>query len=152
MAAVFLLLAALASTPQASGSQGEMIHWSQVSEGQVKIDDNTPLAWNVYQPVIKNKKEKKKLANLVLILLGHRYLMLDLKARLVYEIVPGDLHASGSDWESGDLAAKSRVIPSSDWSSRNVGPAELYRLTLGDYGRELQVSLPHLFLIDSTIY
>jgi len=36
------------------------------------------------------------------------------------------------------------VIPSSDWTQRDVGPAELYRLTLGDYGRVLEVSLPHM--------
>lgn len=119
-----------------------------MTEGQVKIDENTPLAWNVYQPTVKNKKEKKKLANLVLVLLGHRYLLLDLKSRIVYEVPPGNLRASGSDWESGDLVATSRVIPSSDWTSRDVGPAELYRLTLGDYGRVLQVSLPHPFLIE----
>jgi hypothetical protein len=48
----------------------------------VKIDDKIPLTWNIYQP------DKKKDANRVLVLLGHRWLMLDIKARLVYQVVP----------------------------------------------------------------
>jgi hypothetical protein len=53
------------------------------------------------------------------------------------------LQAQGKDFESGDLAQPSQLIPSSDWSVRDVGPAELILLTLGDYGRVLQITLPH---------
>lgn len=122
------------------GSDTDRIHWRPEPEAQVKLDDKTPLAWNVFQP---DKKDKKKYASLVLVLLGRRYLMLDVKARLVYAVVPSDLQARGTGFESGALSQASRLIPTSDWSVRDVGPAELIRLTLGDYGRVLQVSLPH---------
>jgi len=36
-----------------------------------------------------------------------------------------------------------RLLATSDWSVRDVGPAELIKLTLGDYGRLLEVELPH---------
>jgi hypothetical protein len=104
----------------------------------VKIDDKIPLTWNIYQP------DKKKDANLVLVLLGHRWLMLDIKARLVYQVIPGDLQKQGDDYETGDLAQQERLIPSSDWTDRDVGPAEDIHITLGDYGRILEVELPHL--------
>jgi hypothetical protein len=64
-------------------------------------------------------------------------------AKRVYEVLPSDLKAQGKGFESDDLAQPSRLIPTSEWSDRDVGPAELIRLTLGDYGRILQVSLPH---------
>jgi len=126
-----------------SGDEGLRIHWTQVTEAQVKLDDKTPLAWNIYQPDKKDKKEKKKDSDVVLLLLGHRYLFLDIKERLVYVVPLAALQAQGKDFESGDLAQPSQLIPSSDWSVRDVGPAELILLTLGDYGRVLQVTLPH---------
>jgi hypothetical protein len=112
--------------------------WQSVSRAQCKVDDKTPLIWNVYQT------DKKKEANLVLLLIGHRYLALDIKARLVYNVFPSDLQAKGQGFESGDLFVKSRVLPTNNWSLRDVGPAELIKLTLSDYGRELYVELPHM--------
>jgi hypothetical protein len=112
--------------------------WKSVSQAQCKVDDKTPLNWNVYQT------EKKKEANLVLILIGHRYLALDIKAKLVYDVFPSDLQAKGKDFESGNLFVQSRVLQTDNWSLRDVGPAELIKLTLADYGRELYVELPHM--------
>ncbi len=126
-----------------TGSDALHVHWMQVSEAQVKIDDKTPLAWNVFQPDKKDKKDKKKDSNLILVLLGHRYLMLDTAARAVYSVPLSAIHAQGADFDSGDLAQESQLIPSTDWTVRDVGPAELITLTLGDYGRMLQVVLPH---------
>jgi hypothetical protein len=143
-AAIYLAMCLAACTIVLAAANGDSntIHWVSVSEAQVKLDDKTPLAWNVYQPEKKNKKDKKN-SNLVLILLGHRYLLLDTHARGVWEVPLTDLKAQGSDFYSGDLAQQSRVIPSTDWSSRDVGPAQIIQLTLGDYGRVLQISLPH---------
>lgn len=126
-----------------STNDTERMHWKAVTEAQVKLDDKTPLGWNVFQPDKKDKKSAKKTSELVLILLGHRYLMLDLRSRLVYEVPLSSLQARGPDFESGDLARQNLLVPSSDWTERDVGPAELIRLTLGDYGRVLEVSLPH---------
>ncbi|MBZ5695351.1 MAG: hypothetical protein LAN36_08310 [Acidobacteriia bacterium] len=147
----FVLIALFASVPNAiaapqksmSGESG-LIYWKQIPDAQLRLDGKAPLAWSVYAPGKKDKKAKTKDPNFVLVLLGHRYLMLDIRARLVYLVLPTDLHAQGKDFESGDLAQESRLIPSTDWTMRDVGPAELIRLTLGDYGRVLEVSLPHM--------
>jgi hypothetical protein len=134
--------AAKSAVARQAGVGDAHVHWTQVPEAQVKIDDKTPLAWNVLQPDKKDKKEKKE-SNLVLILLGHRYLMLDTRARVVYSVPLSQLHAQGADFNTGDLAQESQLVPSSDWVLRDVGPAELITLTLGDYGRTLEVDLPH---------
>jgi hypothetical protein len=136
--ACFLLTSAL--TQAQSAAAGAQIHWTQLTDAQLKLDGKPPLTWGVYQP---DKKSKKKGTDLVLVLVGHRYMMLDVKARLAYIVFPVDLHAHGNDFESDDLAKASNLIPSSDWTVRDVGPAELIRFTLGDYGRVLDVSIAH---------
>jgi hypothetical protein len=150
IAPVLIALICVAARPSTAGQADTSpdalrVHWKIIEMAQVRLDDKAPLKWNVYQPDKKdNKKDKKKDSDLVLVLLGHRYLMLDTKARLVYLVPLPQLQAQGADFESGDLAHQDRVIPSTEWSQRDVGPAELYRLTLGDYGSVLEVSLPHM--------
>ncbi len=114
------------------------IHWKPIDRGQVRLDDKQPLKTAVYQP---EKSQKKP--NLVLILLGHRWLALDIKAKTVYQVSPSDLQQQGADFESGDLFTSDRLIPTKDWTERDVGPAERIRLTLNDYGRALEIMLPH---------
>lgn len=132
------LLVLLASSAICASKDDGRIHWKPIDRGQVRMDEKPPLASAVYQP---DKSQKKP--NLVLILLGHRWLALDIKTKLVYQVLPSDLQAQGSDFESGDLFTSERLVPSKDWTMRDVGPAELIKLTLNDYGRELQVVLPH---------
>lgn len=141
--ASLVFVACLAGRAEAQDGSAQ-IRWKSVEMAQVRLDDKAPLKWNVYQPDKKGSRDKKRDADLVLVLLGHRYLMLDTKARLVYLVPLSELHAQGADFVTGDLARPGKVIPSTDWTQRDVGPAELYRLTLGDYGRVLEVSLPHM--------
>jgi hypothetical protein len=118
-------------------AQGERVHWKPVNLAQIKLDDKTPLAFNVYRP------DKKKDSHFVLILLGRRYIELDIKTKLAYNVPFADVHKTASDLESDNFAVSNRVLATSDWSVRDVGPAELIKLTLGDYGRILTVELPH---------
>jgi hypothetical protein len=134
----------LAGGPEASCA--EAFHWKPVTEGQVKIDDKIPLTWGIYQP------DKKKDSNLVLALLGHRWLMIDIKAKLVYQVLPADLHAQGEDYGSDDLAKASALIPTDEWTDHDVGPAEDIHVTMGDYGRVLEIELPHLMDLRRGIY
>jgi hypothetical protein len=130
--------------PVAGMRADDLFHWKQVTQGEVKIDDKPPIGSGLYQPLKKGKKKDTDInTNLVLVLLGHRYLMIDLKERTIYQVLPSDLKAQGSDFESDDLAQPSRVVPTSDWNSRDVGPAELITVTLGDYGRTLTIEIPH---------
>ena len=123
---------------RASGNEPARIHWKQLPDAQLKLDGKTPLTWNVYQ------SSKKKESNLILVLLGHRYLALDTKAKVVYSVLLSDLHAAGKDFDSDNLMQPSRIIPSSEWVEHDIGPAESIRLKLEDYGRFLEVQLPHM--------
>jgi len=140
LAAIGLCLAASLFSAGIAGAaaDSDRIHWKQVDESEVKLDGKPPIGSNVYLP---DKKSKKK--DMVLVLLGHRYLLLDIKSRLVYAVFLSDITRQGDDIETPDLAEPSRLIPSTDWTSRDVGPAQLVKLTLGDYDRVLEVELPH---------
>ena len=120
-----------------AGAQSERIRWKPVNLAQVKLDEKTPLAFNVYRP------DKKKDSHFVLVLLGRRYIELDIKAKRAYSVPLADVHKTGSDLESDNFAVPDRALATSDWSVRDVGPAELIKLRLGDYGRILAVELPH---------
>ncbi|HEY4879000.1 MAG TPA: hypothetical protein VIH97_07745 [Candidatus Acidoferrales bacterium] len=137
--ATFLLCCAvlIPATISAKAGDSDRFLWKSVPRAQLKLDDKTPLAWNVFQT------DKKKEANLVVILLGRRYIALDVKARVAYSVVRSDLQPRGADFESGNLFVQSRVLPTNEWSLRDVGPAELIKLKFGDYGTNLQLELPH---------
>jgi|SRR5215472_378975 len=136
---VFVIVSAFLTCTLVASPKGDgQIHWKPVERGQVRLDDKQPLKTAVYQP---DKSQKKP--NLVLILLGHRWLALDIKAKTVYQVIPADLQAQGSDFETGDIFTNDRLVPSKDWSERDVGPGERIRLTLNDYGRALEIMLPH---------
>ena len=120
--------------------------WKSVDGAQVKLNEKVPLAWNVYQ------LDKKKQPNLVLILLGRRYILLDSKAKLAYQVMPSQLHADGQDFTSGDLAQKEQLIPSAAWTMRDIGPAEEIHLNLRDYDTLLSVQLPHPLNIRLGVY
>ena len=126
------------ATISANAGGSDQFLWKSVPRAQLKLDDKTPLVWNVFQT------EKKKESNLVVILLGRRYLALDIKARVAYSVVLSDLQVRGADFESGNLFVQSRVLPTNEWSLRDVGPAELIKLKFGDYGTNLQLELPHM--------
>src|SRR5271156_4524036 len=112
-AAAILLCCAL-SARVSSGGSGTYL-WKSVSRAQVKIDDKTPLAWNIFQT------GQKKEANLVLVLLGRRYIALDIKARVAYTVLPADVQPKGGDLESGDLFVHAKVLPTDSWPLRDVG-------------------------------
>jgi hypothetical protein len=122
----------------ANGGDTGRIHWKQIPDAQLKLDSKVPLNWNVFLP------DKKKLGNLVLVLIGRRYIALDIKSKIAYAVELADLKAQGKDFESDSPVKSDHVIPTTEWSERDAGPAEIVKLTLGDYGRVLEIQLPHM--------
>lgn len=118
-----------------SALAGDEIHWKPLEQGQVKLEGRVPKNWNVLQA------EKKK--NLILVQVGRRYIAFDLKLRAAYEIATRDLEARGKDFLSDEPAKIGRTIPLAEWNTRDVGPATLLHVKLQDYGRILEVFLPH---------
>src|SRR5580692_3253354 len=116
----FVALSLATMTPAKSGDPGRFL-WKSVPAAQIKIGEKTPLTWNIFQT------GQKKEANLVLVLLGRRYIALDIKARVAYTVLPADVQPKGGDLESGDLFVHAKVLPTDSWSLRDVGMAELIK-------------------------
>jgi len=134
---LMLLALSLATTASANGGESGRYLWKSVPAAQIKIDDKIPLAWNIFQT------GQKKEAHLVLVLLGRRYIALDIKARVAYTVLVPDVQPKGGDLETGNLFVQARILPTESWSLRDVGMAELIKLKLSDYGTTLQIQLPH---------
>ncbi len=136
ISALFLLglLVFSSSTFTAGARDADTITWKPLEDAQLKLEGRPLKKWNVYAA------EKKK--NLVLILLGRRYLVIDLKARAVYELAPNP-QQKGQELQTDDPTASGKPLATSEWLVRDVGPAELVRVRLGDYGRTIEVQLPH---------
>lgn len=125
----------VAVTPVVRAREAGKITWQPDSAAQLKLEGHSLKTWNVWVA------EKKK--NLVLVQLVHRYVAIDMKEHAAYEVVSGSLKQNGENLETEDPSKDWRAIPSYEWTVRDVGPAELVRVRLGDYGKQVEVQLPH---------
>jgi len=148
-AAVLLCLASASSAAPAAPAPNGKITWKQDETAQLNIEGHVPITWNVYT----NDRRKTQ----VVILLGHRYLALDLKAQTVYQLDLKDVAKSKDkdqrdQIETDEPSTIGKLVPSSDWTLRDVGPAEHIVFTLADYGRAIDLELPHPLNIRLGIY
>jgi hypothetical protein len=143
-ALVLISCALFLNFPPARVTAADKIVWKVNDTAQVKLEDRVPKTWGIWTI------EKRK--NLVLLLLGHRYLILDLKTHTVYEIQPDSVTKHADGVETDEPSAIGREIPTSDWVERDVGPAERVPIKLGDYGRTLELVLPHPIDLRRGIY
>jgi hypothetical protein len=142
----FLLLFAAA----AGAASGEKVVFKPVIRAILKVDEKPAKTWDVYQG--------EKHAHLVLVQLGGRFLLLETKAKEVFELDPASLQRKNDElrWEdtkrraseeqnsSGERAGTQRkkLLPSEDWTFRSVGPLMIVRLRLAAEGRVIEVQLP----------
>ena len=135
-AAGFALFAVSAFLPLAALAGGaQPIVWKPETTALLKLNGRPVKTWSVY------RAEKKK--DWILVQLGHRYLLLDTKQHTVRELDPATVKADGKNVESPEPQGQERRIESTDWNLRDIGPAELVRVKLLDYGGVLDVQLPH---------
>jgi hypothetical protein len=130
----------------------EKLVWKPVVAAVLKVDEKPVKYWEVYQA--------EKRPHLILVQLGQRFLMLDAKAREVYEISPEQLARKKKQLEGehpGSLVAEppqeekgaarkppAQVLASEDWATRNAGRAWVVRMRLAAEGRVLEVQLPQV--------
>jgi hypothetical protein len=163
---VFLaVLAALATPVSAAQQQPARVPWKPVAFAMLRVDDAPPKHWQVY------RSEKRKQFLLVQIgarflladlesrrvyeLAAHTFT----RSKDALEWAdPGDPPATSAaptssaasvtkasgQRASGDDSPKPAklLLPSSDWSMRDVGPAMRIRFRLTDEGREFDIQFP----------
>jgi hypothetical protein len=127
--------AALTALALAAGAQAAAkIVWKPVTDAVFKLDGQPAKHWSIYT----TKKRDR-----VLVELGRRFLMLDVKAKKAYQIDRSAIEEKGDDRRSpreGDAVAP---LASAHWDVRDVGPAEQIHVELTDEGHALDIELPH---------
>lgn len=117
-----------------SAAAAERIVWKPLENAVLKVDERPAKVWNVY------RAEKKD--HLLLVTLGRRFLMLDIKGREIYELNPTKFEQKNNEllWHEADKPA--RPLPTADWVVRDAGRARRIRARLADEGRVLEVQVP----------
>ena len=115
----------------------DKVHWKPLSGAILMLSGRPVKTWNLY--------EGDKKGMLLLVQLGHRVLILDLSGHRIYAPPPTDFPqiSKGAEFEGRGAADSDPQISGSDWTRRDVGPAELVRVKLGDYGQTLEMQIPH---------
>jgi hypothetical protein len=131
-AAAFLLIAGTVS--RAAGK--ETIVWKPIENAILQVDSRAPKEWNVYQP--------GKKFDPLLLQIGSRYLVIYVHNEEIYEIKPEQLQHKGTDllWRETDKPAK--PLPTSDWSTKDVGSASRVLVKLSAEGREINIQIPQV--------
>lgn len=120
----------------ASAADKEQIVWKPIQDAILQIDSRAPKEWNVYQP--------GKKFDPLLLQIGSRYLVIYVRNEQVYELKPEQLRHKGDDllWRETDKPAK--PLPTSDWSTKDVGSASRILVKLSAEGRLVDIQIPQM--------
>jgi hypothetical protein len=114
----------------------EKITWKPITDAVLRIDDRAPKQWSLYHA---GKKYDP-----LLLQLGSRVLVVYVRNQAVYEIPAAQLEHRGEDlvWRETDKPEK--PLPTSDWSTRDVGSAWRVRVKLTEEGRLVDIQIPQM--------
>jgi hypothetical protein len=131
-----LTLAALLALTAAVSVASDKVVWKPIPDAILQIDARAPKLWNLFQA-------GKKFDPLML-QLGARYLVIYVRNKEVYEIKPEQLEHKGENllWRESDKPQK--PIPTSDWSTKDIGSAWRVMVKLADEGRVVDIQIPQV--------
>jgi hypothetical protein len=133
--AIALAFLALVSIPLVA-SAADSITWKPVTDAILRVTGQKPAKlWSVYQ----DQKDKAR----VLIRIDSRCLIIDAKAKEVFEIAAATIQEHGKKFQSPVPAANQHALPSTDWDRRDIGPAERIQVRLTNENIFIDVELPH---------
>jgi hypothetical protein len=109
--------------------------WKPAEQALLRVDGRPLTDWNLYQ-------DGKK-TNPLLVQMGSRYLLIDGRAKQVFELPPAKIGRKGTDllWDPTDRPDK--PLETSDWLVRDVGLAYKIVVKLVAEGHVIDVQLPH---------
>jgi hypothetical protein len=130
--AVMLLLIAMGTR----AAEKEKIAWKPIPDAILQVDSHAPKIWNVYQA--------GKKFDPLLLQIGSRYLVIYVRNMEIYEIKPELLEHKGENllWRETDKPLK--PVPTSDWSTKDVGSASRVLVKLADEGRLVDIQIPQM--------
>lgn len=131
LAALLLVLAA-----GSLSADKDKIVWKSIPDAILQVDSRAPKVWNVFQA--------GKKFDPLLLQIGSRYLVIYARKMEIYEIKPEQLERKGEDllWREADKPAK--PVPTSDWSTKDVGSASRILVKLSGEGRMIDIQIPQV--------
>jgi hypothetical protein len=111
------------------------VSWKSISDALLRVNDEPLKDWNVYQAGKKNDP--------LLLQLGTRFLLLEVRDQKMFEIDPSTIKHSSDEvvWDPSDHPAK--PLATSEWTTRDVGAAYRISIKLDSESRVLDLQLPH---------
>ena len=126
-------LAVVALLLGVSAQGGDTATWKQ-TDGILRINDEPPKDWSVY-------REGKK-TNALILQVGDRLLLIDVKAQSVRELDPKSVTRKEDSIITPAKNPPGKVIASSDWLVRDVGLALRIHFELGSESHTVDLELP----------
>jgi hypothetical protein len=114
----------------------DKVTWKPVEGALLRIDDRAPKQWGLYHA--------GKKFDPLLLQLGSRVLVIYVRNQAVYEVAPAQIERKGEDllWRETDRPEK--PLPTSDWSTRDIGSAWRVRVKLTEEGRLVDIQIPQM--------
>ena len=120
----------------ASAADKEKVIWKPVPDAILQVDSRAPKVWNVFQA--------GKKFDPLLLQLGSRYLVIYVRSMEIYEIKPEQLQHKGDDLLWRDTDKPDKPVPTSDWSTKDVGSASRILVKLTAEGRLVDIQIPQV--------
>lgn len=120
----------------ASAADKEKVIWKPVPDAILQVDSRAPKVWNVFQA--------GKKFDPLLLQLGSRYLVIYVRSMEIYEIRPEQLQHKGDDLLWRDADKPDKPVPTSDWSTKDVGSASRILVKLSAEGRLVDIQIPQV--------
>jgi hypothetical protein len=114
----------------------EKVIWKPVPDAILQVDSRAPKVWNVFQA--------GKKFDPLLLQLGSRYLVIYVRNMEIYEIKPEQLQHKGDDLLWRDTDKPEKAVPTSDWSTKDVGSASRILVKLSAEGRLINIQIPQV--------
>ena len=130
--AIFFALVPLAAAVRAADKP---VAWKPVEQALLRMDDQPVKSWNIYQ-------EGKK-SDPLLLAIGNRFLLIEIRDHKVFELVPAKVEQKGADlmWDPAERPAE--PLASTEWVIRDVGLAYRVAFRLEAEKHAFDLQLPH---------
>ena len=131
----FLAGIVLFTTVSALFAGEKALTWKTVDDALLRVDDRAVKDWNVYQTGKKNDP--------LLLQMGGRFLLIEVRDRRVFEIVPTKIEHKGEDLLFDPKDRPAQALDTSDWVVRDVGLAYRFSAKLTAEMHVVDVQIPH---------
>jgi hypothetical protein len=116
-------------------ARGKPLDWKPTEQGMLRVDDHPVSEWNLYEA---DKKDSR-----LLLEMNGRFLLVDVAARVIFEIDPAKIEHKGANlhWDPDDRPDK--PLETINWIVKDVGSSYRFSARLVAENHVIDVQIPH---------